>query len=85
MEGEYAKVPSLLYRGTVEGLRRYGLPQLRRAGMRGWTLKRDLGRIQDALAKSWQGDVFWQDDDRLMDRTDGQEDRELPQPPDPRI
>ncbi|MGI6644086.1 MAG: hypothetical protein ACOX3V_08925 [Bacillota bacterium] len=49
-------MPELTYRGTVEGLRRYVLPQLRRAGMRGWTLKKDLDRIRRALAKSSQSE-----------------------------
>lgn len=54
-----ARLAFVTYAGTVEGFRRFGLPELRRAGMRGWTLASHADRIQDGLDRAEDAETAW--------------------------
>ena len=56
---DVARVAFVTYAGTVEGFRRFGLPELRRAGMRGWTLALYADRIQDGLDRAEDAETAW--------------------------
>jgi len=66
-----ARVAFVMYQGTVEGFRRFGLPELRRAGMRGWTLSRDASKLQVKLDKAEQADFLWAENHRSKNESPG--------------
>lgn len=45
------------YEGKVRGFLAYALPELRKCAMRGWTLRNDAEKVQQALRKAETKDL----------------------------